>query len=751
MENLTNDQENSSKSSEDIDEEKKRIKIAQLENDIAYQNSVLVELKKQLNSYNHAADLSHCSEPDTIIDIKEDLYIFAGIHCVQLEAGYVFQFSTGCKITANDIYCVEILKTGSRYKLGRWVMPMSIHLKDMVLQYPLHSLKNFKPFLNCCKHHIDCYASRREQYYQLKDFLVDTRNCFVDTDLGYTHVYLHMSEIKIIDSEIIYNVIVCMGYESDRGLPSRIVTETREGQILPQDVARHFSKYFRPFKKFRLQDAFEKVVSDTRCFQWTRVSRDYDEVALYMDEKHKEGEQNTEDNDEEEHEEERDELDETDKLREVHKGNNKKKNKKKMLKNKSDINLTDLEVQRGGENSSHSEKEEERSNPGRKVNKTKTRERASVKTRKKLEEKLNAKAKNVNIKKWLEGKVESTRDKNRNDIEEKTQMEKSEENLKESVNSREREQSTEKQNSKETENSVEKVDSEERENPKEKENPEEVESSQEKNRSTEKENSKEIEKSPDKDNSAEKETNDSAEKVEERSNATPQPNNVNDDGSSKKKSRRRTLLRITPKSTRKRNAKCIEDSGKLENIAKRQPVVKVIKFVKDESGQKHTEDVTSKNNNVEKILSKSSRRVETKSLETESLSLSRKSGVSNLSKKSITELATEEDNAPTVIAKNIDRNKIISSTPISRKLPTKLYTTQISEISEIVEADPPDKEMSEKDSVSSSYSDDIGDENAYEQAKELLKDIEEAIGQGKAKNTQKKVKRIKNKKKGKNT
>ncbi|XP_014601428.1 PREDICTED: putative uncharacterized protein DDB_G0289963 [Polistes canadensis] len=184
----------------------------------------------------------------------------------------VFAFSTGEKITNDNLFCVEILTTGNNLKLGKWVMPPSTDMKDILSEFPLDKNKNLKSFLKCCKQHVNCYSYRQEQYNNLKNILSDTVNCSLDANLGFTRIHLHMSGIEQIDPGEIYNIMLFMAYKSNEALPYLISIETQDNTLSPK-MNKIFNKYFKPFKIFNLSAAFERIIDDNRHFIWKKVSK----------------------------------------------------------------------------------------------------------------------------------------------------------------------------------------------------------------------------------------------------------------------------------------------------------------------------------------------------------------------------------------------------------------------------------------------------------------------------------------------
>ncbi|KAI4484147.1 hypothetical protein M0804_007603 [Polistes exclamans] len=246
-----------------------------LEKDIIKKSDTIKILQKQLDKHGHAFNLSSNgidNTPYTSIHLKKDLYRFSGIQCVKMSNIKVFAFSTGEKVTNDNLFCVEILTTGNNLKLGKWVMPPSTDMKDILSEFPLDTNKNLKSFLKCCKQHVNCYSYRQEQYNNLKNILSNTVNCSLDANLGFTRIHLHMSGIEQIDPGEIYNIMLFMAYKSNEALPYLISIETQDNTLSPK-MNKIFNKYFKPFKIFNLSAAFERIIDDNRHFIWKKVSK----------------------------------------------------------------------------------------------------------------------------------------------------------------------------------------------------------------------------------------------------------------------------------------------------------------------------------------------------------------------------------------------------------------------------------------------------------------------------------------------
>lgn len=110
--------------------------------------------------------------PNVEVDLQNDLYNFAGLRCVKFRRDeVVFNFISTNEQQKEDIYAIQIFIKDRKGHLGKWILPMSIDVNDMLTKIPIDKLENITPFLKSCKHDIDCYIVRQEQFLSLKVYL----------------------------------------------------------------------------------------------------------------------------------------------------------------------------------------------------------------------------------------------------------------------------------------------------------------------------------------------------------------------------------------------------------------------------------------------------------------------------------------------------------------------------------------------------------------------------------------------------
>lgn len=127
-------------------------------------------VKKTLTSMHDNKDAKF-HIPNVQTELCYELYRFVGLRCREFveSSRLVFEIcSTEQNVTENDVYAVEILiNENGRGKLGKWVLPMSIDVQEILSKYPINNL-NIKHFVKTCKHHVDCYFCRLKQFKELQ-------------------------------------------------------------------------------------------------------------------------------------------------------------------------------------------------------------------------------------------------------------------------------------------------------------------------------------------------------------------------------------------------------------------------------------------------------------------------------------------------------------------------------------------------------------------------------------------------------
>ncbi|XP_070168850.1 DNA ligase 1 [Polyergus mexicanus] len=207
--------------------------------------------------------------PNIEVDLRNDLYNFAGLRCVKFRRDeVVFNFTSTSERQKKDIYAIQICIKDRKGHLGKWILPMSIDVNEMLTKIPIDKLENLSPFLKSCKHDIDCYIVRQEQFLSLKKHISHMKHCALQSNMGYTHIILELYGVHDIENDRYMNLIIYLLYHSDKARPYKINIDAMEKNKLSDDVRQRLKIYLNEFKKTDLQTAFDKILTEDSGFIW---------------------------------------------------------------------------------------------------------------------------------------------------------------------------------------------------------------------------------------------------------------------------------------------------------------------------------------------------------------------------------------------------------------------------------------------------------------------------------------------------
>ncbi|XP_076766640.1 uncharacterized protein LOC143433244 [Xylocopa sonorina] len=148
-------------------------------------------------------------------------------------------------------------------------MPMGIDLDDIVFDSPIDKLKNVPRFLKTCKHYIDCYSMRREQYTTLMSIVSCTKNCNLQTNIGYTLINLELTNVYNENNNAIIDIVIYLAYDINETRPCKIHVDSAVEKELDKKTRKHLQKSLCQFKSYDLSTAFENVLN-MKPFVWTK-------------------------------------------------------------------------------------------------------------------------------------------------------------------------------------------------------------------------------------------------------------------------------------------------------------------------------------------------------------------------------------------------------------------------------------------------------------------------------------------------
>ncbi|XP_032670322.1 uncharacterized protein LOC116843732 isoform X2 [Odontomachus brunneus] len=238
------------------------------------------QLRLPKPSHNNKA-ATHRNVPDVWMELRRDLYRFAGIQCVKCKGSFVFVMSSTDDVPSSDLYTVEILiDEHGCGKLGRWILPMSVDVQEILSQHPIDNLNNVRQFLKSCKQHVDCYTYRVKQLEELKNFVAGLKNGRVFHTIGIAQIELVMLEVKDIANDAVHNVTLYLRYNSAEVRPYKLLPDTDDNERPSADLLKRLKKHFKPFLKNDLISAFQQVSGSQTEFLWKPIAVETGEINL---------------------------------------------------------------------------------------------------------------------------------------------------------------------------------------------------------------------------------------------------------------------------------------------------------------------------------------------------------------------------------------------------------------------------------------------------------------------------------------
>nr|XP_012214439.1 PREDICTED: uncharacterized protein LOC105667299 [Linepithema humile] len=252
---------------QDIKELKYTIKQLELQDTLCFKDIEEHVTKLQIPRYNHLRRI-----PNIEADLQNELHNFAGFNCVKYHRNeIVFNFTTPNKLQENNTYAVQIFIKDGKSFLGKWVMPMSIDMNNILTKTPIDKIENINVFLKNCQHHINCYLERQEQYLKLKKHTSHIKHCKLHFNTGYTQINLEMYGIKDTQKNECLNLIIYIIYHSDEARPYKIEVDTIHENKLSSDRKQRFKVCLKPFKTLELTTAFDQMLAEDSEFIWMKT------------------------------------------------------------------------------------------------------------------------------------------------------------------------------------------------------------------------------------------------------------------------------------------------------------------------------------------------------------------------------------------------------------------------------------------------------------------------------------------------
>ncbi|CAL7934677.1 unnamed protein product [Xylocopa violacea] len=226
--------------------------------------------KHTFHSNQITENLNDVNIPNIGAWLKYELCRYSGFYCVYCsKQGQVFNFLSSNKYDAKNIYVAQILNNQNKPSLGKWIMPMGIDLDDLVSDFPIDKLKNVPRFLRICKFSIHCYFVRCEQYATLMSIVSSTKNCNLQTNVGYTLIILELTNVCNENDNTIIGIAIYLVYDINEIRPYKVRVDSTVKQELDKNIKKHLQKCLQQFKSYDLHTAFENMLN-MKPFVWTK-------------------------------------------------------------------------------------------------------------------------------------------------------------------------------------------------------------------------------------------------------------------------------------------------------------------------------------------------------------------------------------------------------------------------------------------------------------------------------------------------
>ncbi|KAL0134253.1 hypothetical protein PUN28_001209 [Cardiocondyla obscurior] len=211
--------------------------------------------------------------PNVEYDLQTDLYRFAGFWCVKSQRHeLIFNFTSSNKEQKDYTYAVQIFIENKKSTLGKWVMPMSINMDQLLSETPIKEPKDLISFVKNCKHHVACYTVRQEQFLSLQKHISQIKYCTLQTDIGFRLISLELFGTYDKENNKYMNLIIHLRYYSDKARPYAIEVDTRDKSKLSDETKQKLKSWLKKFRMYNLQTAFDKILKEDSIFIWTQTN-----------------------------------------------------------------------------------------------------------------------------------------------------------------------------------------------------------------------------------------------------------------------------------------------------------------------------------------------------------------------------------------------------------------------------------------------------------------------------------------------
>ncbi|XP_066599334.1 uncharacterized protein [Prorops nasuta] len=250
----------------------------QLLNDVRLLKSLIIKAEDALYSKNCYTEFknvqsslskSTCSVPQSRIlnkgtEIQMELFHYTGLSCKKFKGSdFVFEFNCN-----NETFVVEIIKTKEMWTIGKWVMPPSIDMKQLISQYSLNEFTSLLTFIKHLKFHIECYKERSTNFKKLQNITENLSNFKCSTNIGLTQITLEFFQVYSVEEDLNIDINVHLIYTPEGLIPKKIQIESVLCKKLSDTTEKKLKSIMKILQMRNLAEAFQQIFHDQELFVW---------------------------------------------------------------------------------------------------------------------------------------------------------------------------------------------------------------------------------------------------------------------------------------------------------------------------------------------------------------------------------------------------------------------------------------------------------------------------------------------------
>ncbi|XP_066600611.1 uncharacterized protein [Prorops nasuta] len=233
--------------------------------DALYSKNCYIEFGKVLTSLSKSTfSLPQSRILNKATEIKMELFHYTGLSCKKFKgSNYVLEFNCN-----NETFVVEIIKTKEMWTIGKWFMPPSIDMKQLISQYSLNEFTSLLTFLKHLKFHIECYKERTTNFKKLQNITENLSNFECSANNGLTQITLEFFQVYSVEEDLNIDINVHLIYKPEELIPKEIQIESVLPKKLSDTTEEKLKSIMKILQMQNLAEAFQQIFHDQELFVW---------------------------------------------------------------------------------------------------------------------------------------------------------------------------------------------------------------------------------------------------------------------------------------------------------------------------------------------------------------------------------------------------------------------------------------------------------------------------------------------------